>query len=242
VPGDCVPYVDFNAPKGPGQVRDTSAAAVAAAGLFDLARLDPGSPQAPTYRNTALATVAALTRAPYLSASPAHPSVLLHQSPHWTQQGIDSSFIYGDYFWFEAIARMRGAARADLKPAPVASIAASSSDANRPSGAVDNSLATRWSALGDGQWLQLDMGSPRSTSGVRIAQLNGERRSARFDVLGSLDGRTWTKLTSAISSGRTAAREDFSFPPTTTRFVRYVGHGTTESAWNSVTEMAALGP
>jgi hypothetical protein len=52
---------------------------------------------------------------------------------------------------------------------------------------------------------------------------------------------TWHKLTSASSSGRTLASQDFGFPPDLLRFVRYVGHGNTEGAWNSVTELTALG-
>jgi unsaturated chondroitin disaccharide hydrolase len=241
VPTGCVPFVDFDAPPGPGQVRDSSAAAIAASGLLELVRLDPNSPAAPAYRDAAVATIDALTRSPYLSTNPSHPSLLLHQSPHWAPRGIDTSFIWGDYYVLEAIARMRDLPRTDLQQWPVGTVQASSSDTNRPQGAVDGSLATRWSALGDGQWLQLDLGSARPVSAVRVAQLAGDRRSSRFDILGSVDGRTWAKLLGATSSGHTLATQDFSFSPELVRYVRYVGHGNTESGWNSVTEFAAFG-
>jgi hypothetical protein len=154
----CVPFVDLDAPPGPGQVPDSSAAAIAASCLLELVRLEPNSPAASTFRTAAVATIDALTPSPYLSTNPSHPSLLLQQSPTWTPAGVDTSLIWGDYYVLEAIAWMRDLPRTDLQPWPTGTVTASSSDTNRPQGPIDGSLPTRWSAFGDGQWLQLDLG------------------------------------------------------------------------------------
>jgi hypothetical protein len=51
----------------------------------------------------------------------------------------------------------------------VASVTASADDGNVPANAVDDSLSTRWSAQGDGQWIRFDLGSQATTKSVRIA-------------------------------------------------------------------------
>jgi len=43
---------------------------------------------------------------------------------------------------------------ADLTPLTAASVVASGNDGNLPENTLDNNLATRWSASGDGQWIQ----------------------------------------------------------------------------------------
>src|SRR5438034_8217740 len=47
----------------------------------------------------------------------------------------------------------------DLTPLPVASVVASGDDGNIPQNTLDNNLATRWSASGDGQWIRYDLGA-----------------------------------------------------------------------------------
>ena len=53
------------------------------------------------------------------------------------------------------------AAQTEITPAASA-VTASTNDGNVPGNTVDNNLATRWSANGDGQWLQLDLGTTRT--------------------------------------------------------------------------------
>jgi hypothetical protein len=127
---------------------------------------------------------------------------------------------------------------------PAASgLTASTNDGNLPGNAVDNSLVTRWSGNGDGQWLRFDLGSVRTVSIVRIAVYNGNSRQNRFDLERSNDGSTWTAvLTNALTSGTTTQEEPHDFADFDARYVRYVGHGSTAGTFNSVTEVSLLAP
>jgi len=122
---------------------------------------------------------------------------------------------------------------------PAADVTASTNDGNLPANTVDNSLATRWSANGDGQWIRFDLGSPRSLSHVAIAFYSGNVRRSRFDLQVSSDGTSWTNaLTNVESGGTTTAEESFGLPGVSARFVRYVGHGNSVNLWNSLTEVS----
>ena len=121
-------------------------------------------------------------------------------------------------------------------------VTASTHDGNLPANAVDNNLATRWSANGDGQWIQLDLGSTRTVSHVRIATYNGDLRQSRFDLQVATTAGTWTNvLTGALTSGTTTGEETFDFADVPARYVRYLGHGNTTNLWNSVTEVSVFG-
>jgi hypothetical protein len=124
-----------------------------------------------------------------------------------------------------------------------AGVTASTSDVNVPANAVDNDLATRWSANGDGQWLRLDLGTVRTVSYVKVAAYQGNARTNTFDIQVSSDGTTWTNARAgAVTSGTTTAEETFDFTDTSARYVRYLGHGNSVNAWNSVTEVSVFGP
>jgi chitinase len=135
------------------------------------------------------------------------------------------------------------AAAQDVEITPGATmVSASTNDGNVPANAVDNNLATRWSANGDGQWLTLDLGSAQTISYAKIAWYVGNTRRAKFDLLTSNDNATWTPLLAgAQSSGTSAAEETVDFPDVSARYVRYLGHGntdTTKPGWNSLTEIS----
>jgi beta-glucanase (GH16 family)/GH18 family chitinase len=120
-------------------------------------------------------------------------------------------------------------------------VTASANDGNLPANTVDNSLTTRWSANGDGQWLQLDLGSTRTVGYVRIAFYNGNSRQSRFDLQVSTGGGVWTNvLTNVQSNGTTTQEETFDFGDTSARYVRYMGHGNSLNAWNSLTEVSVF--
>jgi lysophospholipase L1-like esterase len=127
---------------------------------------------------------------------------------------------------------------------PVGSaVTASTSDVNVPANAVDNDLATRWSANGDGQWLTLDLGSVRTVAYVKVAAYQGNTRQNRFDVQVSSDNVAWTNaLAGAATTGTTTAEETFELTDRPARYVRYLGHGNSVNAWNSVTEISVFGP
>jgi len=136
-------------------------------------------------------------------------------------------------------------------PTPVASyvevtpggagVTASANDGNVPANSVDNDLATRWSANGDGQWLQLDLGTARTVGYVRIAAYNGNVRQSRFDLQVATTAGAWTNvLTGALTSGTTTAEQTFDFPDVSARWVRYLGHGNTVNTWNSLSEVSVF--
>ena len=135
-------------------------------------------------------------------------------------------------------------AAADVEITPPASgVSASTSDANVPANTVDGSLATRWSANGDGQWIRYDLGQVRTVSSVRVAVYNGNSRRARFDLQLSTDGFSWTNvLTGALSSGTTTQEETFDIPDAAARYVRYLGHMNTVNTFNSLTEVSVFAP
>src|SRR5256886_2508202 len=126
------------------------------------------------------------------------------------------------------------------------SVVASGDDGNVPQNTLDNNLATRWSAYGDGQWIRYDLGTLTAVSSVNIAWYCGNERAYAFDIQVSPDTLTWTTVFSGQSSGQTLQPERYDFPMVTGRFVRVIGHGqwsgTTQlNLWNSVTEAAVLG-
>lgn len=118
---------------------------------------------------------------------------------------------------------------------------ASADDGNVPSNVLDNDLNTRWSASGDGQWIQFCLSSATTVTGVQIAFYNGNTRTSTFDILTSTDGASWnTAASGRVSSGTSLNLETFSITATTAKYVRIVGHGNSVNAWNSYTEVKIL--
>ena len=112
LPSDDVPYWDFSDPRIPNAERDASAAAIAASGLFELARA-AGSADGPKYEVYAERILSALC-SKYVA--PSGDAILAHSvggKPQGTE--IDVGMVYADYYLLEAIARYRG-----LRPGLVA--------------------------------------------------------------------------------------------------------------------------
>ncbi len=109
---DPVPPWDFDVPAGPLRIKDSSAGAIAASGLLELARtlekLDAEG--AARYRAAAFKLLAALCGDDYL-ADPATgwEGVLRHGVYHYHKGlGVDESVMWGDYFLLEAVAKALG--------------------------------------------------------------------------------------------------------------------------------------
>jgi len=118
-------------------------------------------------------------------------------------------------------------------------VTASANDGNLPGNTVDNNLSTRWSANGDGQWIKFDLGTARTVTRVRLAVYSGNVRQARFDLQTSTDNVSWFNvITGGLSSGTTTAEQNFDFTDRSARYVRYLGHGNTVNAWNSLSEVS----
>src|SRR6266516_642689 len=133
-----------------------------------------------------------------------------------------------------------------VDPVPVAVVASGYQDPNVPQNTLDNNLSTRWSANGDGQWIQYDLGTTMAVSSVTIAWYQGTSWASAFEIKVSLDDTTWTPVFTGRSSGQTLQPERYDFPTLPGRYVRIVGHGqwsgTTQlGLWNSITEVAIYG-
>jgi hypothetical protein len=106
---------------------------------------------------------------------------------------------------------------------------------------LDMDLNTRWSAEGDGQWIEYDLGIPHLISEVYIAWFLSDRQKATFDIEVSMDAASWTSVFSGRNSGSTSELQRYDFTPMTAQYVRIVGYGTDVNKWNSITEVEIYG-
>ncbi|WP_338868369.1 glucuronyl hydrolase [Myxococcus stipitatus] len=105
LPADMVPIWDFNAPANQ-QLKDTSAAAVAASALLELSGYVSDLATQQRYRDAALGMLDALSAAPYLASGTSKASVLQHAVGNLPAgKEIDVGLIYGDYYFVEALHR-----------------------------------------------------------------------------------------------------------------------------------------
>jgi hypothetical protein len=138
-----------------------------------------------------------------------------------------------------ALAASAAFAQTELTPG-ASGVTASTNDGNLPGNVVDNNLGTRWSGNGDGAWIQLDLGAILSVGSVRVAVHNGNSRQNHFDLQVSSGGATWDTVWSGSSSGTTTLEETYDFADVDARWVRYLGHGSTATTFNSVSEISVF--
>jgi unsaturated chondroitin disaccharide hydrolase len=102
LPPDGVPWWDLRLPEEAPHFRDSSAGAIAAAGMLRLARFDAAG-EAGSFRRSALALLKALV-AHCFEVDPEGQGLLHHATYHahkgW---GVDAYLICGDYFFLEAL-------------------------------------------------------------------------------------------------------------------------------------------
>jgi unsaturated chondroitin disaccharide hydrolase len=107
-----IPPWDFDVPEGPDRIDDSSAAAIAASGLWNLAGLtDPSEPaRGNRYRAAALAILDSLCTDHYLAWSePDWEGVLKHGVYHFHKKlGVDESVAWGDFFFLDAVVNALG--------------------------------------------------------------------------------------------------------------------------------------
>jgi unsaturated chondroitin disaccharide hydrolase len=105
-PADLVPWWDFDLPADGPRLRDSSAAAIAASGLWDLAAV-AGSDRE-RYRTAALTILRTLCSDEYLARGrPAWEGILMHGVYHYHKGlGVDESVAWGDHFLVEALVKV----------------------------------------------------------------------------------------------------------------------------------------
>ena len=116
LPGDYVPYWDFCDPSIPKAPRDASAAAAVASGLLELCTYVKGETQA-RYYAAALKMLNSLSSKKYQSRDE-NTAFLLHSTGNYPiNSQIDCSIIYADYYYMEALLRLKALQDRGFKPA-----------------------------------------------------------------------------------------------------------------------------
>ena len=125
---------------------------------------------------------------------------------------------------------------------PVSGITASGSDSvNPPSHAIDQNLNTRWSNLGLGSWIQIDLGQENIICTVGLNWHRGNERVNTFVISISKDGKTFTNGYSGKSDGTSLTEQKYNLQSQTGRFVRVMVSGNTQSNWISISEFKIYG-
>ena len=236
LPDDAVPYWDFDDPAIPAAARDSSAAAIAASGLIDLALSEPSRARRASCLDAARATLSSLMSPAYASAG-ANPAVLLHGTYSWRMNIVDRGLAYGDAFFLEALLRLRrvGPGVAPLK------VLRARADKGDPAGALDDDLGTRWTSRGRAS-LDLRLAGTQNVGAVRVALTGGDRRAAVLRVFVSRDGLRWRSVLRTVTCGETRGYETLDFAPAAARWVRVSCSGTTTGVVNRLAEVRVLPP
>jgi len=107
LPKDGIPYWDFDDPKIPDAPKDASAAAIAASGMLELAGFVKDETASTKYKDAAKILLTKLSTPEYLS-NEKNQAFLLHSTGHKPNgTEIDASIIYADYYYLEALLRLK---------------------------------------------------------------------------------------------------------------------------------------
>jgi uncharacterized protein YyaL (SSP411 family) len=105
LPGDLVPYWDFNAPNIPNEPRDASAAAVMASALYELSACSKSKNE---YHKAADKIMENLTKSYRSPIGENKGFILLHSTGSKPANSeVDVPLIYADYYYLEALLRMK---------------------------------------------------------------------------------------------------------------------------------------
>jgi unsaturated chondroitin disaccharide hydrolase len=106
-PAGLVPYWDFDLPANNPRLWDSSAAAIAASGLWDLSEQVSRAEEQDRYRTASLTILRSLCSDPFLPRNqPAWEGILLHGVYHYHKGlGVDESVAWGDHFFVEALVK-----------------------------------------------------------------------------------------------------------------------------------------
>jgi unsaturated chondroitin disaccharide hydrolase len=102
LPDGCIPAWDFSATDG-GAPRDSSASAIAAAGMLHLARVAPNLSSALDYRRSALAALGVLSRRGWTKPKWKNPGILQRQSHAVPIIAREGSYTWGDAYFLQAL-------------------------------------------------------------------------------------------------------------------------------------------
>ena len=125
---------------------------------------------------------------------------------------------------------------------PVNGITASGADPlHPPSHGIDQNVNTRWSNLGLGSWIQIDLGQENVVCSVGINWHRGNERVNTFVISISRDGKTFTNVYSGKSDGTSLTEQKYDLQSKAGRFIRVMVDGNTQSNWISISESKIYG-
>jgi len=113
---------------------------------------------------------------------------------------------------------------------------------NEPGFAYDGKPDTRWAAVGEGEWIQIDLEEKKTIKGVKILFHQPESRQYTIDIEVSEDGPFWKKVVeNGVSQEGTSDFSTFTFEqPVTVQYVRVIGKGNTRNNWISIAEIKVV--
>lgn len=108
LPEDLIPYWDFKACEhNPNALRDASAAAISASALLELSTYISDKKKSREYRNIAEQILLELSTEKYQSRNN-NSAFLMHSVGHMPyKKEVDTSIIYADYYYIEALLRLK---------------------------------------------------------------------------------------------------------------------------------------
>lgn len=167
-------------------------------------------------------------------------SVLNYCNPEWNGAGnlSDTDIEMVQLFYGQPIETSGN------EPIAICSVSASSSDGNIAENTLDGDYATRWSANGEGEWIQFNLCESQVADRVELAWFKGDVRSSAFSVeYTDTNGYVWyTTPVRRYSSGASLGLESASFTATEIRSLRITGYGNSSNTWNSITEAVIYTP
>jgi unsaturated chondroitin disaccharide hydrolase len=115
-PADGVPPWDYDAPPDNRKLADTSAAAIAASGLFQLSDITPDPAKEHLYRECARLILHTLCREWLAESDPRWEGILKGGVYHLHKGlGVNESLMWGEYFFLEALQRALAISRSQTK-------------------------------------------------------------------------------------------------------------------------------
>jgi unsaturated chondroitin disaccharide hydrolase len=107
LPGDNIPFWDFDDPAIPNTPRDASAAAIVASALLELSTLVEDKALRKEYANAAKAMLDELSTDRYLSREINHAFLLHSTGNKPANRDVDIPMVYADYYFLEALLRLK---------------------------------------------------------------------------------------------------------------------------------------
>lgn len=122
-------------------------------------------------------------------------------------------------------------------------VEASSDDGHVARNTLDRDFGeeSRWSANGDGEWIAFTLSEPAPIEYVQLAVYADTIKY--FDLQYSVDGLSWQDLATSLETLPVlpGVYQRFDVAPVTGLMIRYVGHGSSASMWNSLIEVDVSG-